>query len=335
MIKLKDLLMEIVDGQGYMTDEKFGSICLSQLIRVFPEYEVDLFDVADFIKDQKKFNMPKHVLRHNSSLRARFHIETNDKLYFVNIVNEFDKVPESELTDKFTMVDDDYLISMPSKSLEPKDLNTLNKLMKFRCTMVLQDRSGKTLLKLIPEKNVSSILFTDYNTLNQLIQDVKTKIDDDRFNDLEKLDEINDKFEDEFDTSSLNSVKDITDIVKDDMVKVAQEQYDAWKQDHNGQDVKLGGGGICHLIADDLINVLYRHKIDNVQSVCSNYEQHVYVVGQFKEGIYEIDIPYNVYETGGGFSWKKIPDVEFNRNDIVINRLSGDPSEYSDYVDSV
>jgi hypothetical protein len=175
------------------------------------------------------------------------------------------------------------------------------------------------------------VYFTDYKTLNELILDVKTKIDEDKFNDLGKLDEN----EDEFDTSSLNSVKDITDIVKDDMVKVAQKQYDDWKQDQNGQDVEVGGGGICHLIADDLISVLYRHKIDNVQSVCSNYEQHVYIVGQFKEGIYEIDIPYNVYETGGGYSWKKIPDVEFNRNDIVINRLSSDPSEYNNYVETI
>lgn len=152
-----------------------------------------------------------------------------------------------------------------------------------------------------------------------------------------KLKDILKEIEDEaeFDVSSLNSVSEITDVVKDEMVKVAQEQYDAWKQDHNGQNDELGSGGICHLIADDLINVLYRHKIENVQSVCSNYEQHVYVVGQFKEGIYEIDIPYDVYETGGGYTWKKIPDVKFSRNDIVISRLSSDPSEYSNYVDTV
>lgn len=152
-----------------------------------------------------------------------------------------------------------------------------------------------------------------------------------------KLKDILKEIEDEaeFDVSSLNSVSEITDVVKDEMVKVAQEQYDAWKQDHNGQNDELGSGGICHLIADDLINVLYRHKIENVQSVCSNYEQHVYVVGQFKEGIYEIDIPYDVYETGGGYTWKKIPDVQFSRNDIVISRLSSDPSEYSNYVDTV
>ena len=152
-----------------------------------------------------------------------------------------------------------------------------------------------------------------------------------------KLKDILKEIEDEaeFDVSSLNSISEITDVVKDEMVKVAQEQYDAWKQDHNGQNDELGSGGICHLIADDLINVLYRHKIENVQSVCSNYEQHVYVVGQFKEGIYEIDIPYDVYETGGGYTWKKIPDVKFSRNDIVISRLSSDPSEYNNYVDTV
>ncbi len=148
-----------------------------------------------------------------------------------------------------------------------------------------------------------------------------------------KLKNLLREIEDEFDVSALNSVKDITDVVKDEMVKVAQEQYDGWQQDEHGENIELGRGGICHLIADDLIGVLYKHKIDNVQSVCSSHEQHVYIVGQFKEGIYEIDIPYDIYETGGGFTWKKRPDVTFSREDIVIRRLSSDPSEYKDYVD--
>lgn len=148
-----------------------------------------------------------------------------------------------------------------------------------------------------------------------------------------KLKNLLREIEDEFDVSALNSVKDITDVVKDDMVKVAQEQYDGWQQDEHGENIELGRGGICHLIADDLVRVLYKHKIDNVQSVCSSHEQHVYIVGQFKEGIYEIDIPYDIYETGGGFTWKKRPDVTFSREDIIIRRLSSDPSEYKDYVD--
>jgi hypothetical protein len=39
-----------------------------------------------------------------------------------------------------------------------------------------------------------------------------------------KLKHLLKEIEDEFDTSSLNSIKDITDVVKDAMVKVAQEQ---------------------------------------------------------------------------------------------------------------
>lgn len=337
MIKLRDILNEVVSGNGYMTADKFGSICLNQFKRVFPLYEVDLFDVSDFIKDRVKYKMPSRVMVHNSSLRVRLHIETEDgRIYFVNIVNEFDKVHDDELTNKFTVVDDNYLMGMPSNSLEARDFNIPNKLMKFRCTMVLQDEEGDTLLTLIPEKKVSSVLFTAYGTLNQLIVDVKSKIEDDRFNDIGKLDETgHDEIEGEFDISSLASIKDISGIVKDGMVKAAQRQYDGWEQDHDGQDVELGSGGICHLIADDLVDVLYSHKIENVRSVTSNYEQHVYIVGQFKEGIYEIDIPHYVYETGGGFTWKKIPNVKFSRNDIVINRLSSDPSEYSDYVDEV
>lgn len=334
MIKLSSILYEVVQGQGHMTANKFASICLQQLKNSI-DGEITLYDSADLVKEKDKYNMPSRVLRLNSSLRCRFHIETNNKMYFLNIVNEFKKVPDEELTDKFTMRDDDYLINMPSVSLEPKDLNIQNKLMTFGCSLIQQDDEGNTIRQLIPEKEQYAVYFKQYMTISSLIKDVRETINDDRFNDLGKLNESEDESEDEFDVSLLNSINDITDIVMNDMVKAAQEQYDDWRQDHDGQDDELGRGGICHLIADDLIDVLYRHKIENVQSVCSNYEQHVYVVGQFKEGIYEIDIPYDVYETGGGFTWKKIPNVQFSRNDIVIRRLSSDPSEYSNYVDSI
>lgn len=135
--------------------------------------------------------------------------------------------------------------------------------------------------------------------------------------------------------TELNSVKDIKDKVLDDMVAAAQKEYDEWVVDKDGNDAEVGGGGICHLIADELISALYKNGIHNCQSVCATHEQHVYVVGQFKEGIYEIDIPYSIYETGGGYSWKKIPDITFNRNSIVISRLSSDPGEISNYVDEM
>jgi hypothetical protein len=38
MIKLKDILNEVVDGRGYMTKEKFGSIILTELKHIFPSF---------------------------------------------------------------------------------------------------------------------------------------------------------------------------------------------------------------------------------------------------------------------------------------------------------
>jgi hypothetical protein len=39
-----------------------------------------------------------------------------------------------------------------------------------------------------------------------------------------------------------------------------------------------------------------------------------------KEEAYEIDIHPSTYETGGGYDWKKIPDVVFDGDDIFIGR---------------
>lgn len=133
----------------------------------------------------------------------------------------------------------------------------------------------------------------------------------------------------------LNSIKEINNTVLDQMVVAAQKEYDNWVQDEHGYNDEYGTGGICHLIADELINVLYNHKIENCQTVCSSFEQHVYVVGKFIEGVYQIDIPYHVYETGGGYTWKKLPDVEFDRNHIVIRKLDSDPNSFNEYTDEL
>jgi hypothetical protein len=132
----------------------------------------------------------------------------------------------------------------------------------------------------------------------------------------------------------LNSVKEI-DPIKDELAAAAQQEYDDWIQDENGHNEELGSGGICHLIADKLIDVLYKHNINRCQTVSSCHEQHVYLVGQFKEGIYLIDIPYYYYETGGGFTWKKIPNVKFDGNYIHVERLDVNPRQLKQYIDQM
>lgn len=110
----------------------------------------------------------------------------------------------------------------------------------------------------------------------------------------------------------------------------AQRDYDRW--DESDQDT-YAGGGICHIIADSICSVLSDAGINCTPVSCS-YEQHVYVAAQFDEGVYSIDIPYHIYETGGGFSWKKLPDIRFDPSDVVFSLISGDPAEFDNYIDS-
>lgn len=69
------------------------------------------------------------------------------------------------------------------------------------------------------------------------------------------------------------------------------------------------------------------------QTVSSEAEVHVYVVAQTKEGVFLIDIPPHLYETGGGYNWKKIPEIIFDEDYIVIYNLSSNPQNFQEYVE--
>jgi len=112
------------------------------------------------------------------------------------------------------------------------------------------------------------------------------------------------------------------------ILQAAQRIYDDW--DESDRDT-YAGGGICHLIADAICDVMGEIGIDCTPVSCS-YEQHVYVAVRVAEGVYTIDIPYSIYETGGGFSWQKLPDVKFESRDVVFYRTSGDPNEFENYT---
>ena len=135
---------------------------------------------------------------------------------------------------------------------------------------------------------------------------------------LEELDYDN---EDEF--SSLPSVQQ-GEQLRPLLIKAAQQVYDDW--DEEDRDT-YAGGGICHLIADVFSNILWDHKI-NSSTVSSSHEQHVYVVAQFREGVYSIDLHYSYYETGGGFTWQKIPNVVLDPGDIHFYKITSDPGEF-------
>lgn len=187
MIKLKTLLREAVEGHGYFTKEKYGSIILGELKKAFPKFaEIELaglYNGQEFKYEKRRGMRHNNSMKsladrcaiHNSDLMAIYRIDYNDKEYETRIINTFKKVPESELTNKFTMADDEYLKKMPFKSLEPKDLNRKSPLMEWRCK-VKRTEDDKVL---IPKKQGYAILFDDYDTLQEVIDDVKKVIDKD------------------------------------------------------------------------------------------------------------------------------------------------------------
>jgi hypothetical protein len=111
----------------------------------------------------------------------------------------------------------------------------------------------------------------------------------------------------------------------------AQNVYDRWDQSDPDDD-ELAGGGICHLIADQIVNVLDNAGM-SVTTVSSMHEVHVYCVGQFRDGVIEIDIPYGYYERGGGYTWQKIPNVHFTPDMVHIELLDHDPARIDQYVE--
>lgn len=113
------------------------------------------------------------------------------------------------------------------------------------------------------------------------------------------------------------------------LASVAQKVYDAWDENED----EYAGGGICHLIASEIAGHLGEQGIDATTVSAQVGEQHVWVVAKLKDGVYEIDIPPGVYETGGGYSWKKIKDVTIDKSDIVVSRLDSDPDSFGQYVD--
>lgn len=116
-------------------------------------------------------------------------------------------------------------------------------------------------------------------------------------------------------TSALDKLK----ALREAMAAAAQEEYDAWDQSGEYGDEEVGGGGICDLIADKIASVL-SDKLENVdfREGGQDGDDHAYNYVRVGDEAFGVDIPPQVYETGGGYNWKKKPDVKFEPEDVDI-----------------
>lgn len=128
-----------------------------------------------------------------------------------------------------------------------------------------------------------------------------------------------------------NDMLAILNSARGRFIEAAQKVYNEWDQNEEGEDDFYGAGGICDDIADkicDVINDLgFGSFTHNVQSGNMNHTS-AFAYDTDNKILYEIDIhPYN-YETGGGYNWKKIPDVIFKPDMVEISE-----QEYDLYFD--
>ncbi len=114
---------------------------------------------------------------------------------------------------------------------------------------------------------------------------------------------------------------------------VAQQVYDEWEQDDEGESFEYGVGGICQDIAEAMAGLLSEHGIEAVTVDNQGMgEQHVWVVAKLSDGVYTVDIEPHTYETGGGYCWKKRPGVTFGPEHIYVSRIDADPGKFEQYI---
>lgn len=143
-------------------------------------------------------------------------------------------------------------------------------------------------------------------------------------------------------TASIDSFENDLKALTSEFVDAAQKIYDDW---HEDPDVYFGGG-ICHLIADAFVEIIYKHHPHYTASTFTRDDiQHVETVvyNIDSDSLYDddtddetnietvmIDLSPYTYENGGGFSWTKIPEVEFNNTDITFYKTYTDKK----YIDT-
>jgi hypothetical protein len=123
------------------------------------------------------------------------------------------------------------------------------------------------------------------------------------------------------------------DRLKPEMASAAQAEYDAWEQDEDGIDVELGGGGICHLIADRISGILSGAGFEAVTTHSEGIgENHVWVTARTDSGVVTVDIPPGVYEIGSGYVWQKKANVKFGPDDVEIAVIDSNPANFATYA---
>lgn len=111
--------------------------------------------------------------------------------------------------------------------------------------------------------------------------------------------------------------------LRSQLASAAQAVYDGWTQDADGFDEEMGGGGICDQVANAMSGVIYTAVPDvEVTEGGQDGDDHAYLIVYNQSEAYEVDIPPGVYETGGGYNWRKVEGVVLGPQHVMITPLN-------------
>lgn len=131
------------------------------------------------------------------------------------------------------------------------------------------------------------------------------------------------------------ATKDVLDALKPRFAAAAQAVYDEWEQDEEGYSEEYGGGGICDAISAEMSGVVsegtFAGEVTTHDGAAPG-DDHAWmaVVDRETGEVWGVDIPANVYETGGGYSWTKKPGVTILPEHVEVWKLDVSADEFGD-----
>lgn len=105
----------------------------------------------------------------------------------------------------------------------------------------------------------------------------------------------------------------------DQLIGAAQAVLDDWVQDEDGLDPELGAGGACQDVASAMAGAL----AEVVEVYTELDGGHVFLVANLVDGVFRIDVPTGVYETGAGYVWRKRDGVRLLPENLILERVDG------------
>jgi hypothetical protein len=113
------------------------------------------------------------------------------------------------------------------------------------------------------------------------------------------------------------SLKDVLESLRPKLAEAAQRVLDEWAPDEEGWDEEFGSGGACDAVSRAMSEII---DVEGVEVLEGGHDgdDHSWLIVYDDVDAYAVDIPPGVYETGGGYSWKKIDGASVSPDDVVI-----------------